>query len=454
MIERAILLLFPILIPLFGISQDWVGLDGGLECFYLGEVRQLVPDESSGKLYAFGTFQEDSKCNPMRGIAVWDGVKWDSLIYVNGLPAGNGFLFNDTLYSTGHFDTLPLNQTNFVSKWNGTDFDSLPGTTSSPASDFTVLNDELYFCGPWENMGPDSISIVARYDGSKCQNVIQKYNLPSGSPTVIEMYDGDLYIGGQLTVERNGDKLSDLLKVSADTFEVFHPMFEGIGAAGHIQDLTVFQGNLYVAGSFSESDGYGGNNIMYWDGTSFHPCGSGTNRRVKSMTQYNGELYCAGWFTEAGGQEAFNIAKWDGFNWYPINLDSIEFYFVSDIVIWNDELYISGGFQAIGEDSIARVAKFNHPLRKGAVYGDEPTLTIYPNPAQNNLNLDFNVTSTDPLQITIIDMQGKICYANKSSSYPIGLNSKAIDITNLSAGLFVVRLNDGAHPITKKFIVP
>ncbi|MFT7613573.1 MAG: hypothetical protein ACI9J3_002548 [Parvicellaceae bacterium] len=444
-----------LLFPLSVFGQTWVGLDQGLGCTFGANVNDFVPDEANKKLYVFGSFHDDGNCNPMKGIAVWDGVKWDSLTYVNSLPAGNGKMFNDTLYCTADFDTVPLSESNILGKWNGSSFDTIPMSKLGIASDFTVLNDELYFCGAWRyhSSHPDSIIYLGKYDGVKCVPKSEIYPSTTGFPVCIEAYHGDIYLGGQIVVERNGLQLSDLLKVNQDTFELFHSDFQGLGPNEMVRDLEVFQDKLYIAGSFLESDGYGGNNIMYWDGTQFHPCGGGTNNRVRAMTVYNDELYCAGWFTEVEGQPAAYVAKWDGSNWFPLSQDSIGVLpIIDDIAVWNDELYIGGSFTEIGGIEIKGVAKFNHPLRKGPLVKEELELSIFPNPAETSVQIDYYQLSTEPVEVVVTNSIGQLVYHKSLEHNRTGISSLTLDITDYALGAYIVRLSNSNFMAHSKFI--
>ena len=55
------------------------------------------------------------------------------------------------------------------------------------------------------------------------------------------------------------------------------------------------------------------NHIARWDGTAWHPLGSGMNGFVDALAfGPDGSLYAGGKFTTAGGVTANGIARWDG----------------------------------------------------------------------------------------------------------------------------------------------
>src|ERR1019366_7001826 len=83
----------------------------------------------------------------------------------------------------------------------------------------------------------------------------------------------------------------------------------GAGVNGEIRCMAIYNGDLYVAGSFTHAGGIVVNNIAKWDGSAYTTVGTGTVG-VYSMCVYNGELYAYetnytnGW-----------VVKWNGTSW-------------------------------------------------------------------------------------------------------------------------------------------
>ncbi len=74
--------------------------------------------------------------------------------------------------------------------------------------------------------------------------------------------------------------------------------------------------------------------------------------------------------------------------------------------------------------------------------------TFYPNPAKNNIVLDFN--ELDNINwITLIDMHGKTCYRNDN----IMGTKLTIDVESLSRGLYFIQVSDGNSIGIKKLII-
>src|SRR5690349_6754761 len=79
---------------------------------------------------------------------------------------------------------------------------------------------------------------------------------------------------------------------------------------------------LVVGGFFTSVGGAtAANEIAMWDGSSWHPMGSGmagSGASVLALAVFNNQLIAAGTFTSAGGVAANNIAAWNGSSWQPL----------------------------------------------------------------------------------------------------------------------------------------
>ncbi len=144
------------------------------------------------------------------------------------------------------------------------------------------------------------------------------------------------------------------------TPERWDKRFGKLGIHGLVSAIAEDQnGNIYFGGEFElVNDGSGyhtANNIVRWDGTSFHPVGNGTGGAVRAIViDDNGMLYAGGSFTRVYHDSenflrANNIAKWDGTYWHPLGepdagnngVDRA----VEDLHIMQDMLYVGGDFR-------------------------------------------------------------------------------------------------------------
>lgn len=87
-----------------------------------------------------------------------------------------------------------------------------------------------------------------------------------------------------------------------------------------------------------------------------------------------------------------------------------------------------------------------------AEIGEIDELSLYPNPADDELNLQFSVNSAQEVQIQIQDVFGKVAQ-NNSVNAAIGSNLVMMDTKDLAAGVYFVAVKAGDSQKILQFIV-
>ncbi len=135
------------------------------------------------------------------------------------------------------------------------------------------------------------------------------------------------------------------------------------------------QGNLYAGGGFVAAGGVGASRIARWDGSAWHPLGSGMNHWVYALAvDGQGNLYAGGDFTTAGGVDANHIARWDGNAWHPLG-SGVEGAYPTVWALAFDgqgNLYVGGNFTSAGDQHARNIARWDgsawHVLGSGVNY--------------------------------------------------------------------------------------
>jgi len=128
--------------------------------------------------------------------------------------------------------------------------------------------------------------------------------------------------------------------------------------------------------------------------------------------------------------------------------------------IWNSTFEtFSGGFVAFGEANngelyISTLGGNIFRLTDALLSIEESSLnsvSIFPNPAKNILNLDFsNLAHDSSIEINIYDLQGKIVMSKFRTENPIN----TIDISALQNGFYILKIQtENATQLTKKFVI-
>jgi hypothetical protein len=152
-------------------------------------------------------------------------------------------------------------------------------------------------------------------------------------------------------------------------------------------------------------------------------------------------LYAFGGFTCAADQKAFGVAYYENGKWV-VPQDSIEDGGIDDAVVYNDAIYVGGGFRSInGDTTIQKFARLICPdfdAASGCMSSLKETekkldLRIFPNPTENKISLEFE-QSTAIDKITIVNTLGQEMYQLLKPA-----PRQVIDISNLPAGIYFIR---------------
>jgi hypothetical protein len=78
-------------------------------------------------------------------------------------------------------------------------------------------------------------------------------------------------------------------------------------------------------------------------------------------------------------------------------------------------------------------------------------ITLYPNPVQDELSVEYNATSASELTVSIVDMAGKLIQAHRIQSNA-GQNIIMMDTKDLAAGKYTLLLQGNSGKTTLPFI--
>jgi hypothetical protein len=83
---------------------------------------------------------------------------------------------------------------------------------------------------------------------------------------------------------------------------------------------------------------------------------------------------------------------------------------------------------------------------------DNSSISIYPNPANQFLNVDFSANHASPLQIKVLDQLGRMVI-NKNTNAVQGRNTIPVNVSCLQKGIYFLKISDNTNSSTHKFIV-
>ena len=240
-------------------------------------------------------------------IAKWNGTTWSG---VGGDGAGEAhwtmlfcklFVKGNDLYAGGMFKDVKngattLTEADYIAKWDGVNWSALGnnglgnGSLDFWVNDIEAIGDDLYVGGAFSNVynGLDLVteaSFMAKWDGTQWSGLGS-----NGDPA---------WVGGPIT--------------------------------GYVQALAVDGDTLFVGGDFTNVNNYGTRlnaaaYIAKWDGLNWSALGSDGNGHgslngpVSSIIVNEGNVYVAGGFTNVNNNgvqlpAADYVTKWNGTTW-------------------------------------------------------------------------------------------------------------------------------------------
>lgn len=392
--------------------------------------------------------------------------QWDTLSSFNQVIIGLK-TFNNKLFMGGNFTQNEGNNCYWSAYYDGSIIQRhLTQTPGSGIRKLEVFNNELYSVG---TMSFSSMIGVAKWNGSTWVDGGSTNYSHSAIYT-----DGDtLYVAddfGRLRRKTPSTNFQTILDLSAD--------------GGTIHGIIKYNGNLVIAGDFDTINGVSVNNIALWDGTNWSPLGAGISENTFCVQVYNNELYVGGMIYQAGGQTVHGIARWNGSIWDDVaggeTATSSFLYSIREMKVHNNKLIVVGDFSEMGgvatndvaiwdgsmwhslnldhnDQVIDCVEIFNNAIYVGSYnfaeshvfYHStgvldletneiEQRLTMYPNPVNEILTINFSSFDQQEYLVQIYDLKGKKVL---SKSFYMAVESNVIiNCENLMTGTYIAHV--------------
>lgn len=349
--------------------------------FYVGGFFGTVTDDGNRELVG-NAIRWDLPTATATSLATTDGQEVSGRVSAMAVLDGSVFV-------GGQFGRVGELYCGSIARWDGQAWTGL-GTdggcgVAGTVSDIEVVNGKLYVAGSFGqvNAGPSPLAAnsIALWDpvtGAWSALGTDGGNGADGHVFALEVYGGDLYLGGYFFNVNVGAELSANYFARWSLSEQRWIATESTGDAGFddaVRDLHAADGDLYVSGWFNEiivgSNILELNRLARWDGQSFTKVGSeggsGVSGFINAMTSAEGYLYVGGLLSEVNFGNSLpvqGIARWDlsAETWSALagglgaGLDR-----VSGLTVADGELYAVGSFLSAnsGQVPAARVASWN-----------------------------------------------------------------------------------------------
>jgi hypothetical protein len=431
-------------------SQNWAKLGNGIP-LPNGVTWKVEPYRN--ELFLIGTMYWDGDGNTLRGLAKWDGQSFIQYAWEMPLNATSTdiFRYKDDLYIS---TILSWDEKYWLAYFNETELklDTVyDKTLYGPVISSFQINDTLYLSGLFRKCGADTTWGFCRFDGESWSS------LYSGDRTIgntddfysFTWYKGKLYVAGYFYIpDGNGGYIENIAILENGELQPFGGVVN-YTINGSIGSMCIYRNELYVAGYFLDANGVPVNHIMRWDGTEFKDVVGGADNFINDMIVYKDNLYICGPFTTVGGVYAPNIARWDGNEWHGLMYDDFHAdsqTVITDMQIYNDELYIAGGFTLINNDTFNCVAKYNHQLP-----GDDNELEIFINNPGEEIIVNYEDPGEYSLLVVVSAVNGQMVNTFTIGGLQ-GYTHQNIPIPGLASGVYIVTAVANGKSVNKKLL--
>ncbi|MCD4680468.1 MAG: T9SS type A sorting domain-containing protein, partial [Bacteroidales bacterium] len=79
-------------------------------------------------------------------------------------------------------------------------------------------------------------------------------------------------------------------------------------------------------------------------------------------------------------------------------------------------------------------------------------ISVYPNPAENILNINFNLQQTQALNISLVSVTGKVVFNEEVGNF-VGDFKKTIDLSTFTRGIYFLQLISEQGILNRKIVL-
>lgn len=307
-----------------------------------------------GRLYAIGALNFTGASGDSRYVARWDGQSWQGVSEewmttnpIVAITAANG----DVIVGANAWG---------VRRFNGTSWSILAESVDSRVRSLLELPDgSIVAGGLFTEIDGVPANNIARYNG----NGWQPMGVGSTAPVRALAYDQGRVIAVMDRSLVNGRYAYHLggWTANAGWTPIVGPLVGAVDESSS-EDygpyaMLAHDGRLHVGGGFDTAGPYSAQRFATLEEDAWVQEGSGFNGDVVEFIEYGSDVIAAGRFTIApGGVPASRVARWDGAAWHAFGsgLDGP----VTDAVIADGVLVVSGEFSASGTAPVGRIARW------------------------------------------------------------------------------------------------
>lgn len=362
--------------------------------------------------------------------------------YWNYPPNGTGsYEYIDTFGSIQKSHSVNFGNTNY--NWS-----NMPDTPTTVSKEIATL---MYHCGVSVEMEYEiSGSSACVFAGGLCSIFTQ-----NSSHTARDAFEDQFGYEKPNGLFRNG-RHENWINILKDELDLNRPiLYTGYGASGV---------HAWVIDGYDNSDffhmnwGWGGTNDEYYDIDNFHPQGADFDNfegalieiRPANLSDCNANFILS-------GTQTIDYYVWQASDYIKstksIN-NKVCTYTAGNYIVLNEGFEASGSninLTAIIQQCITPIIGGDSQINTRSAANRQNMLSVFPNPANDFVNILFNCDNESNCEIQLLDATGRLVKSYNSVSQS-GENHQVLDLEYISNGIYLIMLKTDDVHYCKKFI--
>ncbi len=434
-------------------------INSNAQCSPVGEgtsagVQCLFPDTEHNCLYAGGAFQNCGS-ETMNHCTYWNGTDFMPMTMNGSIGCNDSiwcYTYHDgSMYVGGDFTVAGGVACNHIARWDGESWFPVGDGFNDAVHSLCDHNNVLYAGGAFTMCGTNTANHLCSWDGTQW---LQVHDGMNGDVESMCTWNGSLCIGGNFSMA-GATTVNHICSWNGSTM---NPMGNGLSTeemgSTMVHSLCVYNNNLCAGGIFDHAGNMGMHNLAMWNGSSWNSMGDiegEMENSLSAMCVYNNQLYIGGTFNSCGSSSAQNLACWNGSSW--LNIGSGMNGHISSLAVYNNELYMGGEFSSAAGTSASNLAKYSTSTGIQKLSDPSFSFGFYPNPAQDQVTLQWNNVESAPFTIQIIDVSGRVIAQQNAGTLHPGNYQQTLQTSDIQAGSYFIHVISGEKVHTSKFTV-
>lgn len=362
--------------------------------------------EWNGQLVAGGTFVYAGDTPGTQGLAAFDGTSWSSLgggITSSRFHAVLSMVVHDgDLIVGGSFTQIGGVSVNRVARWDGVTWTPMGSGSVSTVTALYDWNGTLY-----AHMDPTPGSgSICRWDGIDW--VVVGQDTFGGDAVQMASYGGQLVVAGQMN-SIAGVPVNHIAAFDGVNWTSFEGGVSG-GSVPRIFGMVTDGSSLYLAGDFTLAGATPVSGVARWDGGAWSDMSGGVAGGGRGLTLFEGDLVVAGGFATAGASATpvNNLARFDGASWSAFG-SGVSGGVANCVIASGSDLFVGGNFTAAGGKLSQSVALWSTSTATSVESTTSASLHVAaaPNPFSTKTSIAFSLERATPVEVSIHDARGR-----------------------------------------------